>query len=64
MSLKDRHPCFQSGDPVDELLVLLVCQTHSYHGCNHNNSSRKLQEPECHVQVAGSGQGPVDNERT
>ena len=29
MSLQGRHPSFQSGDPVVELLVLLLCQTHS-----------------------------------
>ena len=47
MSLQSRHPCFQSGDPVDEMLVLLLCQTHSCHGCNHNYSSRKVQGSGC-----------------
>ena len=45
MSLQDRHPCFQSRDPVDELLVLLLCQNHSCHGCDHNTSSRDVQGP-------------------
>ena len=51
MSLQGRHPCFQSGDPVDELLILLLCQTHSCHGWNHNNSSRKVQGSGCSATI-------------
>ena len=45
VSLQGRHHCFQSRDPVDELPVLLLCQNHSCHGCDHNTSSRNVQGP-------------------
>ena len=47
MSLRGRHPCSQSRGPVDELPVLLLCQTHSCHGRNHNTSSRQVQGSGC-----------------
>ena len=46
-SLQGRHPCFQSLNRVDELLVLLLCQTHSCHGSNHNTPTRKVQGSGC-----------------
>ena len=45
VSLQGRHPCCRSRDPVDELLVLLLCQTHSCLGCDENSSSRSFQRP-------------------
>ena len=41
--LQGRHSCFQPRDRVNELLVLLLCQTHSSHGFHHNSSSRTVQ---------------------
>ena len=41
--LQGRHKCFQIRYRVNELLVLLMCQTHSSHGYHHNSSSRTVR---------------------
>ena len=41
--LQGRHPCFQPRAWVNELLVLLLCQSHSCYGHHHNSSSRAFQ---------------------
>ena len=45
--LQGRHPYFQPRGRVNELLVLLLCQTHSRHGYHHNSSSRTVERSIC-----------------